>query len=43
MVNQVLYVLEVQSQPGVVLLNESPGSLLHGLSPDTTLYNSSKV
>jgi hypothetical protein len=29
--------LEVQSQPGVVLLNQSPGSLLDGLSPDTTL------
>jgi hypothetical protein len=29
--------LEVQSQPGVVLLDQSPGSLLDGLSPDTTL------
>ena len=31
--------VEIQSQPGIVFLDDDPSGLFHGLCPDTRLYN----
>jgi len=35
--------VEVIAQPGVVLLNDDPGGLLHGLGPDSALVNTAML